>query len=209
MEYIDMEHWKRRGHFDFFYALDYPQYSICVNIDVTHFLGFVKEHGLSFYYSMMYAACTAANVCENFRYRIRGGRVVLHEKAHPSFTDITPGDDLFKYVTAELSGDIFAFNEHAREASRSKTDYLPDLNDEKRDDLFYVTCLPWLCFTGMTNPMQISRDDSIPRLSWGKYFRQDGRVLLPFSVQVNHALADGSHIGRFIDGLQNYLDAIR
>jgi len=206
MEYIDMNSWRRKEHFAFFHALDYPQFNVCVNLDITHFLAFVKENKLSFYYSMMYAACTKANEIENFRYRIRDGRVVLHEKADPSFTDITPGDDLFKYVTAELTGDMLHFTDLAREASRKKTYYMPDPEDEKRDDLIYITCLPLIAFTSISNAIHMHADDSIPRFSWGKYFEENGRVLLPFSVQVNHALADGLQVGQYINSLQNYLD---
>jgi chloramphenicol O-acetyltransferase len=33
--------------------------------------------------------------------------------------------------------------------------------------------------------------------------------VLPFSVQVHHALIDGFHIGKYIKKLQEYLDEIK
>jgi chloramphenicol O-acetyltransferase len=33
--------------------------------------------------------------------------------------------------------------------------------------------------------------------------------VLPFSVQVHHALIDGFHIGKYIEKLQEYLDEIK
>ena len=137
MKYIDMENWKRREHFAFFHSLDYPQFNVCMNIDVTHFLDVVHRNQLSFYYSMIFAVTTVANSCENFRYRIRDGRVILHEKTHPSFTDIAPGDDSFKIVTMDLTGDLPGFSDLAREASRSQTNYFPDAISARRDDLIY------------------------------------------------------------------------
>src|SRR5665647_2651990 len=151
MEYVDMENWKRREHFAFFHSCDYPQYNVCMNIDITHFLDVVRQNRLSLYYSLIFAAATVANECENFRYRIRDGRVILHDKTHPSFTDITPGDDLFKIVTMELSGDLLHFSEKAREAAKCTTDYFPNFADAKRDDLIYITCLPWISFTSMSH----------------------------------------------------------
>jgi len=207
MEYIDMDKWKRREHFAFFHSLDYPQYNVCMNIDITHFIGFVRQNKLSLYYSMVFAVTLAANECENFRYRIRDGRVILHEKMHPSFTDITPGDDLFKIVTMDLSGDLLHFTEKAREASRLTVDYLPKGTDGHRDDLIYITCLPWITFTHVSHPIKLSADDAAPRISWGKYFEDARRILLPFSVQVNHALADGLHVGEYVNRLQVYLDS--
>ncbi len=156
---------------------------------------------------MIFAVTTVANTCENFRYRIRDGRVILHEKTHPSFTDITPGDDQFKIVTMDLTGDLPGFSDLAREASQRQTSYFPDAISAQRDDLIYLTCLPWISFTGMSHTIRLNPDDSAPRISWGKYFREKDRVFLPLSVQMNHALADGLHVGEFVNRLQRYLDA--
>lgn len=206
MKYIDMDHWKRREHFDFFHSLDYPQYNVCMNMDITHFLDVVRRDHLSVYYSMIFAVTTVANECENFRYRIRDGQVILHEKTHPSFTDTTPGDDQFKIVTMDLAGDLAGFSDLARAASQSQTSYFPDAFAAQRDDLIYITCLPWISFTSMSHTIKLNPDDAAPRISWGKYFRENDRVLLPLSVQLNHALADGLHVGEFVNRLQKYLD---
>ncbi|MGD9556758.1 MAG: CatA-like O-acetyltransferase [Mangrovibacterium sp.] len=34
-------------------------------------------------------------------------------------------------------------------------------------------------------------------------------MLLPFSVQVHHALVDGFHVGEYFQKLQEYLDSFR
>ena len=51
----------------------------------------------------------------------------------------------------------------------------------------------------------VSPDDSNPRISWGKYITVNGRTTLPVSLFVNHALADGLHISRFFQNLENEL----
>jgi len=45
------------------------------------------------------------------------------------------------------------------------------------------------------------------QITGGKYFTSGEQILLPFSVQVNHTLADGLHVGRYVEKLQAYLDA--
>ena len=59
------------------------------------------------------------------------------------------------------------------------------------------------------NTITINRNDSVPKISWGKYFTEGDKVLLPFSVQVHHALADGYHVGKYVNDLQKYLDSVR
>lgn len=42
-----------------------------------------------------------------------------------------------------------------------------------------------------------ARDDSVPHIAWGKYTEEGGRLTLGISIEVNHRLIDGLHIGRF------------
>lgn len=209
MEYIDMESWKRREHFAFFYKMDYPQYNICMDLDITNFLAFTKEKKLPFYYAMIFAAMHSVNKVENFRYRIREGRAVLHYKIHPSFTEMDNEDDeLFKIVTTELTDDIAAFVEAAKQDNKNQTVYFDGQKLIGRDDLVYITSLPWISFTHLSHTISLNRNDAVPRISWGKYYKKGEKVWLPFSVQVHHALVDGIHIGKYIRILQDYLNEI-
>ena len=41
---------------------------------------------------------------------------------------------------------------------------------------------------------------------WGKFYKKNGRMVMPVSVQAHHSFVDGLHIGQFADLLQKYLD---
>nr|WP_319489474.1 chloramphenicol acetyltransferase [uncultured Caproiciproducens sp.] len=207
MEYIHLDTWARKEHYQYFHSMDYPMFNISMNLDVTNFLRFVREHRLSFYYSMGFAATQAANEIPEFRCRIRGEQVVLHDRVHPSFTDLDKESDLFKCVGVDLTEDIFSFSEKAAQKSAAQKTFM-DPEQEIRDDLIYFTCIPWISFTQVTHPITLGRDDSIPRIASGKYFASGEKTLLPFSIQVNHALMDGFHAGKFVDRLQKGLDSL-
>lgn len=208
MKYIDIDKWDRKVHFNFFHRMDYPQFNICANLDVTNFLEFVKTNELQFYYAMIHASTSIANQVSNFRYRIREDKVILHDKTHPSFTDIEEGNDLFKLVTVEIKDDIFEFAKYAEEKSMNQKEYFVINELVGRDDLIYITCIPWISFTHLSHTISLNKDDSVPRISWGRYFTENNKVLLPYSVQVNHALVDGVHIGEYLSKLQKYIDSL-
>ena len=210
MEYIDLENWKRKEHFSFFHRMDYPQFNICMDLDVSSFLAYTKKRKLSFYYSMIYAVTNIANSIEGFKYRIRNEKIVLHNKVHPSFTDMNNNmdDNLFKLVTLDLEDDIEAFEKAAKKASKNQKEYFGLDKLTGRDDLIYITCIPWISFTHISHTISLNKNDSVPRISWGKYYKNGDQTLLPFSVQVNHALMDGWHIGKYVEKLQKYLDKI-
>jgi chloramphenicol O-acetyltransferase type A len=206
LKHIDLNTWKRKGHFEFFYRMDYPQYNICMNLDVTRFLKFTRDNNLSFYYSMIFAATSALNSTEAFRYRIREGKIVLHDRVHPSFTDMDQDDDLFKLIRLDITDDLFSFVKAATMISDRQKEYFLPEHLSGRDDVVYITCIPWISFTHVSHTIALNRDDSVPRISWGKYFPDNGKMLLPFSVQVNHALVDGIHVGRYVDALQTQIN---
>lgn len=210
MKYIDLETWKRKEHFNFFYKADYPQYNVCMDIDVSNFLKYIKKEGISFYYTMIFSVIHVVNTIENLRYRIRDGKVILHDEVHPSFTDMSKDDneDLFKVVTLEMKDNIIDFVKYAKEVSENQQYYFELGKPAGRDDLVYITCLPWISFTHISHTVTLNKDDSVPRISWGKYYKQGDKTLLPFSVQVHHALADGYHVAMYLKKLQAFIDEL-
>jgi chloramphenicol O-acetyltransferase len=114
-----------------------------MNLDITNFRRKVKEKKLSFYYAMIYASMQADNEITELKYRFHGDQVVLHNKIHPSFTDLTPGSDLFKLVTVDLKDTMEEFVAAAKEKSEHQTEYFALADLAGRDDLAYITCIPW------------------------------------------------------------------
>ena len=207
MKYIDFNTWERKEHYKFFEKVDNPQFNICMNLDVTNFLKFVKENKLPFYYSMIYASTYIMNSIEDFRYKIRDGKIILHDELKPSFTDMKKGNRLFKIVTSSLDTNIINFSDKAKVISSAQENYFPTC-DFEQDELIYFSCLPWISFTSLSNEIVMNKEDSIPRISFGKYFEQDNKILLPYSIQVNHMLLDGIHVGDYINKLQQFINEL-
>lgn len=91
--------------------------------------------------------------------------------------------------------------------SENQKDYFVREDIEGRFDLIYITCIPWVSFTNLSHTISFNKDDSVPRLAWGKYFDENGKILMPFSVQAHHSFVDGIHMGKYFDALQEYLDS--
>ena len=208
MKTIDLNTWDRLTHYRFFKTMAYSQYNISLNLDITNFLPMVRGKQLSFYCAMIFAATHELNKVEAFRYRIRGEQVVLHDTTHPSFTALPKGSELFKIVTVEMEDSLESFAVKAEKRAEEQTCFILD-SVEERDDLFYITCIPWISFMHLSHPISLDKDDSTPRVSWGKYYSDGEKIMLPFSVQAHHSLVDGIHMGKYVDGLQDFLNTFR
>ena len=200
------ERWERKELFDFFSGVSDPFYSVSFRLDVTRLYEHCKARGLSFYYALVWLSTKAINETPTFSYALRGGELVRLKERRPSFTDLRKGEERFRIVTMAADGTMEDFCRAAREKSAAQTAFI-DMSQEG-DDLIFLSCLPWLDLTALTNERDFDPDDAIPRLAWGKYVLRDGRRELGYSVEVNHRFIDGLHVGRFAERLQALIDAL-
>lgn len=206
MRKIDREHWERREIFDFFSPLSHPFYAVTFRLDVTEAYRFCKARGLSFYYTMIWLVMRAVNETEAFLYTIRDGEVFLLDRREPSFTDMHAGAKYFHIVTLPCSGALEDFCAAAAEKSRAQSAFI-DYAAEGAE-LVYLSTLPWLDLTALTNERDLDPDDAIPRIAWGKYTEENGRKTLGMSVEVNHRFVDGADIGAFARRLEEQIAAL-
>ena len=203
MRVIEQESWPRREHFRLYSGFEFPHVNICVQVDITELWANRARADASPTVALVYIVTKAANRVPELRQRIRGEQVVEHEVVHPLIT-VLGDDDLFGVVTLTYDVCFATFASKAAE-SLAKAKEGTSLNEFPhgqegrfaRDDLLSITILPWLAFTAFSLTRR-PRVDSIPLLAWGKVLEQGDRNLLPFFVNIHHALADGLHVARFV-----------
>ncbi|XOV81202.1 MAG: CatA-like O-acetyltransferase [Aestuariibacter sp.] len=206
MKNIDIATWSRCSQFKHFKEYEAPHFNVVADVDIGRLLKVCKANNISSYAAIIYLVSKVSNSIEEFRYRIRGEEVVLHDVVHPSFT-VMGKDDTFSYCSAPFNESPKQFFTIAQQRIDSAKEQ-PTLNDGNDDDHYlYMSCLPWVKFTSVTHAMRLNPTDSIPRYSWGKYCQQGDAVMMPLAVQVHHALADGLHVGLFYQRVEAYLQA--
>ncbi|MDX1624717.1 MAG: CatA-like O-acetyltransferase [Gemmatimonadota bacterium] len=204
---LDLDAWERREHFAFFRDYDQPFFNLCAEVDVSSALARCRGGGgPSFSVTVLFHSTAAANGVEAFRYRIRGDGVVVHDVIHAGTTVLRP-DGTFGFAYVDYEGSLEAFAEAAEEAfvSARRSDRALDPRDE-RDDLIHHTVIPWIAFTSMAHARRHDPEDSVPKISFGRYHGDEGAERMPVSVEVHHALMDALHVGRFLDSFQERLD---
>ncbi len=203
MRPVDPESWPRREIFAFFSGISNPFYAVTFRLDVTALRRYTKERGLSFYHSMIWLCTRALARVEAFSYALREGQLVRLESRRPSFTHLKPGSESFQIVTLPCEESLEDFCAAAGEKAE-KQDFFIDFSGEGIDMIF-LSCLPWLDLTALTNERDLDPDDAIPRIAWGKYTEENGRLTLGLSVEVNHRFIDGLHIGQFAKELEKLI----
>ena len=200
---IDLATWPRAAQFHFFRTYEQPHYATTSRIDVTHLMT-LKKQGVSPYRACLYAIGAGLHAVPELCMRFSGERVVQYDIITLSMTVPTAkGSFGYAYVPYDPNFATFDQNAQALIDAVAAGDVL-DANSGARDDLAYLSCMPWLDYTAINNALP-GADDCIPRVTWGKFVEHDGRWDMAMSIEVHHALADGQHVGAFFAAVQKAL----
>jgi chloramphenicol O-acetyltransferase type A len=204
--YLDTKIWKRRDVFEFFRRFDKPYFNLCTQLDVTKLLALLESRpDISVMLAYHYFALRAANEIEPFRYRLRDGKVIVHDVIHGGTTVMLP-DENFTLAYFEYNEDFAKFITAADRAVKEVVSGDGAFRPDARDDMIHCTTLPWVSFTSFSHARNWKSEDSVPKIAFGRFTKTGNRTFLPFSVEVHHALMDGLHVGRYVSRVQESLD---
>jgi chloramphenicol O-acetyltransferase len=190
MKNLDIENWHRRSIYEHFRDYDFPHFAMTAEIDVTNLATFCDEHDLSFYRLCLYIVCRACNERQAFRLRLRKTGVVEYEEVGiaPAFGT---GGGRYNFCDTPYRKDPAEFIRiyNRKEKAAAKMTHL-NLKSENDDGTIFASCVPWVTISSMVNPI-VQKYDATPRVSWSKYARKEGVLMMPLSLQAHHALVDG------------------
>ena len=201
-EKVDINNWKRKEQYLFFKKYQNPYLSITSILNVDNIVNYSKVNKVSFYGLLMFLCLKTINEINEFKYSIEDDGVYKYEKINATFSVIDINNNLNFSRTVGFNN----FNNFMKDFLKAKNDAENHVNSYQKNELnkCYFTCMPWIRITSFTNP--IFKIDSITRICWGKYFIDNGQYLIDLSIQVNHALMDGYHIGLFYNTLQENIN---
>ncbi|WP_109301077.1 chloramphenicol acetyltransferase [Aquimarina sp. AU474] len=204
---IDLNNWDRKEHFEFFGGFNEPFFGITTEVDFT--LGYqkIKDFGYPYFLFYLHKSLLAANTIEAFRYRVENDQIFLYDQIHASPT-IGRDDHTFGFSFIEYDKDFNSFVEKGqREIFDVKNSSgLRNNDNAKRIDTIHYSSIPWYSFTGLTHARHFEFKDSIPKISFGKYTKIQGKISLPIAINVHHGLMDGYHIGVYLEEFQRLLN---
>lgn len=207
----DKNTWERAEHFHYYMDLIKTRYNLNVNIDITDFLGVLRERNLKFFPSMLYIVMRTVNETKEFRTCLnKEGLPGYWEYCVPSYTVFHEDDHTFSDIWSDYSEDFDTFYRGVLDDIKTYGNVKGIKGRPGRGDNFTaVSSLPWLSFTGHGCDTFSDSRMILPIILFGKYFVQNGRILLPFSISVNHAAADGWHSAKFLNDIQAHCNEFR
>lgn len=201
---IDTSSWKRKPYFDHYFSQIRCTYSITVNIDITNVLSFKDRNKVKLYPLLIYVISKAVNKYEEFRTAINDrGEIGVWETLSPCYTVFHKDSESFSNIWTEWNDNLNLFLSNFEQDSKrfGQIDRI-DAKPNTPANVFPISSLPWTTFTGFNLNIFADGTYLLPIFTYGKYFKDGNRYLIPLSIQVHHAICDGFHVSRLINEIQ-------
>jgi len=199
---IDIDSWKRGKLFREYIDNLRMVMSLTVDVDVTNLIRFCKKHGLKFYPAMMHVVSSVVNSHSEFKHGWdEGGNLIEWDAVFPVYTDFHAEDESFTRLATEYCEDIFEFCTRV-EQTRARYDHLRGFEFTPPKNSFDVSCLPWVKYRHVDMHVFDEGKYLCPSVTWGKY---DENRRMPLSMNLHHAVADGFHLSRFFNEVQDLI----
>lgn len=201
---IDINCWKRKDHYNFFKNFEQPFFGITTAINCTEAYAYCKAYQIPFFLYYLHKSLLAVNQVKEFRYRIENNEVVEYTHISGSIT-VLRKDETFGFAYFNYEPYFKTFANNAKSAINLEKSGGGLRLKANCTDLIHYSVLPGINFSSMQHAQMFSGGDTVPKIVFGKMIVENGEVLLPLSVHVNHALCDGFHVSKFLDIYQRQM----
>ena len=191
---IDKESYYRAGVFRHFSEDCKCSCSITARLDVTELARWSEESGTRFYLNFLYLLTKALNSRPDYRmgWLWQTKELICYDVIHPTQYVFHEDTETCSPVYTRYSPDYETFYKGALddlERAKQTRDYA--LDAEKHPNWFDASFISWLSYDALHVELPDGYLYFLPIVNWGKYREENGRLMMPLSVRMNHAVADG------------------
>ena len=191
---IDKESYYRRDVFRRFSEDCKCSLSMTARVDVTELAAWSKGTGTKFYLNFLYLLSRVLNSREDYRmdYNYRTGEMVCYDVIHPTHYAFHPDTETCTPVYTRYDPDYRRFYDGAlRDLERAKQSRDYALDAENHPNWFDASFISWLSYDALHLELPDGYLYLLPIVNWGRYREENGRLMMPVTVRLNHASADG------------------
>lgn len=208
---IDMEGYYRKGVFNHFSKDCRCSTSITHRIEVTKLYEFSKETRTKFYINFLYVLSKTLNSREDYRmsWLYKTNELIVYDKINPTQYIFHDDTETFTVAYTEYDEDYNVFYKNALyDMDRAKKTREYGLDSINHPNWFDASFIPWISYDSLNIELPDGHLYFNPIVNWGKYREENGHLLMPISVRLNHAVADGYLVARVFKLLEKEIEVL-
>lgn len=207
---IHMEDYYRRGVFRHFSEDCKCSVSITSRVNVTKLHDFSKQTGTKFYINFLYLLSSVLNSREDYRmsYLYQTNELIMYDKINPTHYIFHEDTETCTPVYTEYDADYRTFYRACEEDMlKGKQTREYGLESAGHPNWFDASYISWLSYDSLHIELPDGYLYFMPIINWGKYREENGSLMMPVSVRMNHAAADGYLIAKVFSLLEAAIDS--
>ncbi|MBR5417483.1 MAG: chloramphenicol acetyltransferase [Clostridiales bacterium] len=207
---VDLDSYYRKGVYRHFTEDCKCSTSITARIDVTDLAAYSKAKGTKFYINFLYILSKVLNSRDDYKmnYLWQTNEVVCYDVIHPTQYIFHEDTETCTPVYTTYYEDYETFYAKALEdVEKAKETREYGLDAANHPNWFDASFISWLSYDSLNIELPDGYLYYLPIVNWGKYREENGRLLMPVSVRMNHAIADGYLIANVFRLLEKEISA--
>ncbi len=201
---IDPKNSSRAMAFELWVKARDPMVTFFKTLDVTNLLTVSKNKKLKFNMLLCYCITKAAGCIEEF-YTLPVGEKLMQYDTIAVSTIVNNKRGGINFCDIPYTEDLETFNQHYLDNTAWVIEHCDNKDLSGESMVIGTSAIIETELDGIVG-MNTGIFNN-PFLSWGRYRKNDLRNELPISFQFHHTQMDGSHAGRFLEILQNEINA--
>ncbi len=207
---IDKDSYYRKGVYRHFTEDCKCSTSMTARVDVTALAARSAETGTKFYLNFLYILSKVLNSREDYRmgYLWQTDELICYDVIHPTQYVFHEDTETCTPVYSLYDEDYEVFYAGAlRDLERAKASREYALDAAGHPNWFDASCIPWLSYDSLHLELPDGYLYFAPIVNWGKYREENGKLMMPVSVRLNHAIADGFLLANVFRLLQREIES--
>ena len=201
---IDMKTWPRKDCFTHFMNIAKSTYSMTVDMDVTNVVKYVKKNEMRFYPVFTWIVSNAVNQQKEFRMGYdEHNNLGYYENINPDYAVIDKETNIMDSLCTTYQDDLEKFY-HNMLADMDNYDK-EKKHTKPVNNFFIVSCIPWITYSSFMVSNESEYQFLFPMVTWGKSYECDGKMIMPVTLQIHHAVADGYHCAKFYEDIEKMI----
>ena len=191
---INRDAYYRKGVFRHFSEDCKCSVSITARVDVTDLVQYSRAQGTKFYLNFLYLLCRVLNSRDDYKmaYLWQTDELICWDVIHPTQYVFHEDTETCTPVYSMYYEEYAEFYRHALDdlhAAQQTREYL--LDAANHPNWFEASYISWLSYDSLHLELPDGYLYLAPIVNWGKYREENGRLMMPVTVRMNHAAADG------------------
>ena len=190
---INMNEYYRKDVFRHF-AQTKCSISTTARIDVQALYDYSKKTNTKFYINFLYLLSKTLNSREDYRlaWLHQTSQLIVYDKINPTQYIFHEDTETCTPVYTVYNQDYKKFYQNAsKDIEMAKKTHGYGLDMLNHPNWFDASYMSWISYDSLNVELPDGYLFFMPIINWGRYREENGRLVMPLTVRLNHASADG------------------